>query len=216
MATPEERVEANQAFADRMRAGVGNLRAPDEVHDDWVDWLQATAFDGVWARPGLELRERSIATIATLTALVLPNELTSHVRIGLRNGLTPAECNAYHAAASLVSNDVVALLDVGVELLRSIGIGRRRALDALLPLLRGTLTQIDRSGLAGPLTGPAVRGDVDTLRAHLRQLSRGSPEDREIHRLLSIRLARLALQHGETSAAATVRGLIGRKRRREV
>ena len=91
MATPEERVEANQAFADRMRAGVGNLRAPDEVHDDWVDWLQATAFDGVWARPGLELRERSIATIATLTALVLPNELTSHVRIGLRNGLTRTE-----------------------------------------------------------------------------------------------------------------------------
>ena len=91
MATHEERVEANQAFADRMRAGVGGLRAPAELHDDWADWLQATAFDGVWARPGLELRERSLVTIATLTALVLPTELASHVRIGLRNGLSREE-----------------------------------------------------------------------------------------------------------------------------
>ena len=43
------------------------------------------------ARPGLELRERSIATIAMLTALVLPNELASHVRIGLGNGLSRQE-----------------------------------------------------------------------------------------------------------------------------
>ncbi len=170
--------------------------------------LAAELLPGSHARIAGDRRGRAVATRLARALGLLP--------LGLRNGLTPAECNAYHAAASLVSNDVVALLDVGVELLRSIGIGRRRALDALLPLLRGTLTQIDRSGLAGPLTGPAVRGDVDTLRAHLRRLSRGSPEDREIHRLLSIRLARLALQHGETSAAATVRGLIGRKRRREV
>ena len=91
MASLEERAEANQAFADRMRNGVSNLTAPPEVHDEWVDWLQASAFDGVWARPGLELRERSIATIAMLTALVLPNELASHVRIGLGNGLSRQE-----------------------------------------------------------------------------------------------------------------------------
>jgi 4-carboxymuconolactone decarboxylase len=91
MATHEERVEANQAFADRMRNGVGNLAAPAEVHDDWVDWVQASAFDAVWARPGLELRERSIATIAMLTALVRPTELAAHTRIGLRNGLSRQE-----------------------------------------------------------------------------------------------------------------------------
>lgn len=91
MATHDERVEANQAFADRMRSGVHNLTAPIEVHDDWVDWLQASAFDGVWARPGLELRDRSITTIAVLTALVLPVELASHVRVGLRNGLSRKE-----------------------------------------------------------------------------------------------------------------------------
>ncbi len=49
------------------------------------------AFESVWTHPGLALRERSIATIAALTALYRPNELRSHVRIGPRSGLTRQE-----------------------------------------------------------------------------------------------------------------------------
>jgi len=170
--------------------------------------LAAELLPGSRARVAGDRRGRAVA-LSLARALHL-------VPLGLRNDLTPEERHAYHAAASLFSNDVVALLAVGTELLQSIGLGRRRALDSLLPLLRGTLTQIDHCGLDGPLTGPAVRGDVDTLRAHLRRLSRGSPEDGEIHRLLSIRLARLALERGERAAAATVTGLVGRKRKRRV
>jgi predicted short-subunit dehydrogenase-like oxidoreductase (DUF2520 family) len=135
----------------------------------------------------------------------------------LRLGQLSAEDRtAYHAAASLFSNDVLALLAMGTELLESIGLGRRQALDALLPLARGTLRQVERRGLAGPLTGPAPRGDLETLRAHLRRLERGTPGDREIHRLLSLRLARLALAHGEEAAAATLSALGGSRRRRGV
>jgi predicted short-subunit dehydrogenase-like oxidoreductase (DUF2520 family) len=130
--------------------------------------------------------------------------------------LSPEDRTAYHAAASLFSNDVLALLAVGADLLESIGLDRRRAVDALLPLARGTLRQVERKGLAGPLTGPAPRGDVDTLRAHLRRLAAGPPEDVEIHRLLSLRLARLALEHGERAAAETLAALGGPKRRRGV
>lgn len=130
--------------------------------------------------------------------------------------LSSRDRTAYHAAASLFSNDVLALLAVSAGLLESIGLGHRRALDVLLPLARGTLRQVERAGLAGPLTGPAPRGDVDTLRAHLRRLAAGSPEDREIHRLLSIRLARLALERGEPGAEATLSALGGSKRRRGV
>jgi predicted short-subunit dehydrogenase-like oxidoreductase (DUF2520 family) len=139
-------------------------------------------------------------------------------------GLTPlhlrepsaADRTAYHAAASLVSNDVLALLAIGTELLEAVGLGRRQALDALMPLVRGTLRQVGRRGLEGPLTGPASRGDVETLRAHLRRLARGGPEDREIHRLLSLRLARLARAYGEQGAAATLAALGGSRRRRGV
>jgi predicted short-subunit dehydrogenase-like oxidoreductase (DUF2520 family) len=133
--------------------------------------------------------------------------------------LSPRDRTAYHAAASLVSNDLLALLAVGAGLLESVGLGHRRALDALLPLIRGTLRQVEQAGLSGPLTGPAPRGDVETLRAHLRRLDTiagGWPEDREIHRLLSIRLARLALELGEPAAAETLSALGGSKRRRRV
>lgn len=91
MSDEQSRVDEGRAFADRMREGVRNLTAPDEIRDDWIDWVQEAAFEAVWARPGLALRERSIATIAALTALYRSNELRSHVRIGLRNGLTRLE-----------------------------------------------------------------------------------------------------------------------------
>ena len=48
-------------------------------------------FGGTWARPGLDRRARSIATIAMLMALRQPNELKNHLRGGLANGLTPTE-----------------------------------------------------------------------------------------------------------------------------
>lgn len=130
--------------------------------------------------------------------------------------LSAQQRTAYHAAASLVSNDVLALVAIAADLLQTAGLDRQRATAALLPLVRGTLRQLERAGFAGPLTGPAPRGDVETLRAHLDRLARGDPEDREIHRLLSLRLARLALACGEPAAERTLSELAGRSRRRRV
>jgi 4-carboxymuconolactone decarboxylase len=48
-------------------------------------------FGAVWARPGLDQRARSIATIALLMALRQPEELKNHFRGGLANGLTARE-----------------------------------------------------------------------------------------------------------------------------
>ena len=67
------------------------LPAPDEIRDDWGRLIVDTVTAGVWARPGLSPRERSLITIAALTALHRPNELALHVRRGLQNGLTRAE-----------------------------------------------------------------------------------------------------------------------------
>ena len=83
--------ERTREFVERMRNGVGNLRAPEEIHEDWTRWLFESAFEGVWGRPGLTLQQRSIATISALAALRRPDELRSHIRIGLRNGLSRAE-----------------------------------------------------------------------------------------------------------------------------
>jgi predicted short-subunit dehydrogenase-like oxidoreductase (DUF2520 family) len=125
--------------------------------------------------------------------------------------LADRDRTAYHAAASLMSNDLLALLAIATDLLASAGIARRAAVDALIALARGTLTQIQAEGPAGALTGPVSRGDVSTLEAHLRRLGPGG--DGRIHRLLSARLARLALEHGERRAARSLRRLLGGPRR---
>ena len=49
------------------------------------------AWGEVWNRPGLDRRQRSMITLATLTSLRSEGELELHVRAALRNGLTPEE-----------------------------------------------------------------------------------------------------------------------------
>ncbi|WP_205746975.1 carboxymuconolactone decarboxylase family protein [Deinococcus sp. KSM4-11] len=48
-------------------------------------------FGDVWARPGLSRRDRSLITVAALVALNRPEQLRSHLALGLGNGLTPEE-----------------------------------------------------------------------------------------------------------------------------
>jgi predicted short-subunit dehydrogenase-like oxidoreductase (DUF2520 family) len=115
--------------------------------------------------------------------------------------LNEADRSAYHAAGGLVSNDLVALVSLALELLESTGLDRRAALAALGPILRGTLTQIERDGPLGALTGPAPRGDAETLRRHLKRLSAVSTEGEQVHRLLSRELARLAARARVLDAA---------------
>lgn len=55
------------------------------------DFATRTAWGDVWARPGLSRRERSIATLASLTTGGHGNEIAMHVRAALRNGLTRDE-----------------------------------------------------------------------------------------------------------------------------
>jgi predicted short-subunit dehydrogenase-like oxidoreductase (DUF2520 family) len=114
------------------------------------------------------------------------------VPLPLRRGLSAADRSAYHAAAALLSNDVVALLDLGADLLVSIGLTRRAAVAALGPLARGTLAQAEGGGTGAALTGPVVRGDLKTLQAHLGVLRSRSRTAEAAHRLLSRRLLELA------------------------
>ncbi|MBA4330021.1 MAG: 4-carboxymuconolactone decarboxylase [Polaromonas sp.] len=53
--------------------------------------ITARAWGDVWQRPGLDLKTRSLITVAMLTALGKQHELKGHVRGALNNGATPAE-----------------------------------------------------------------------------------------------------------------------------
>ena len=48
-------------------------------------------FGQVWADPALSPRDRSLATVAALTALHRPEQLNSHLRLALANGLSKDE-----------------------------------------------------------------------------------------------------------------------------
>ena len=63
------------------------------------------------------------------------------------------------------------------------------ALPALLPLVRGALSNIEERGLEASVTGPIPRGDMDTVDLHLRALD---PHDRELYAMLGRELVRIA------------------------
>ena len=116
-------------------------------------------------------------------------------------GLRPSDRATYHTAASLVSNDLVALLSLAVDLMESIGVPRSKALAGLLPLASGTLAHTEAGGLDGALTGPIARGDVETVAAQLRSLARRSRTGAEAHRLLALRLLEMAERAGSLGSA---------------
>jgi 4-carboxymuconolactone decarboxylase len=85
----------------------------------------AFVFGSVWARDGLERKQRSLVTIGILIALRQIDELKNHIRIGVTNGLTVREIEeallqaavyAGFPAAHTASNAVIEVLrDLGLE-----------------------------------------------------------------------------------------------------
>jgi 4-carboxymuconolactone decarboxylase len=69
---------------DRATAGATDLDA------DFQRWITETAWGGVWSRPDLDLRTRSLITIAILGALN-HDELELHLRAARNTGVTPEE-----------------------------------------------------------------------------------------------------------------------------
>ncbi|HEX9530156.1 MAG TPA: DUF2520 domain-containing protein, partial [Acidimicrobiales bacterium] len=74
---------------------------------------------------------------------------------------------AYHAAACVASNLLVALLDQAYRLAAQAGMPPA----ALLDLVRGTVDNVAALGPAGALTGPVARGDWATVESHRRAVA---------------------------------------------
>ncbi|MDE5931339.1 MAG: DUF2520 domain-containing protein [Lachnospiraceae bacterium] len=104
----------------------------------------------------------------------------------------------YHCAASVLSNDVLALLDMGFGLLVQCGFTEKEALQASKALISGNVENVLENGTLPSMTGPILRGDVSTVKKHLDVLE---GEEREIHRLLGKRLLGMAWRKQEMEAA---------------
>gem|GEM_PF-10599 len=92
---------------------------------------------------------------------------------------------AYHAAASIAANHVVALLGQVERVAGTAGL----ELDAFLDLTRAALDDVARLGPAHALTGPAARGDWATLERHRQALA---AEERPAYNVLVGQALRLA------------------------
>lgn len=96
---------------------------------------------------------------------------------------------AYHAAAVFTSNYLVALFAAADKILKESGI-RQRAGEIFGPLAEAALQNIISRGIYGALSGPVSRGDVDTVRAHLKAISPIGLDS--LYRLLALELLPLA------------------------
>jgi predicted short-subunit dehydrogenase-like oxidoreductase (DUF2520 family) len=83
---------------------------------------------------------------------------------------------AYHAAAVFVSNYLVTLVKMATDLWKTFSIPPEKATKALLPLIRGTVHNIETIGIPNCLTGPIARGDAGTVLKHLNTISQKAPE----------------------------------------
>ena len=90
--------------------------------------------------------------------------------------LTADDKVLYHAAAVIACNYLVTLVKLATDLWQTFDVPPERATQALLPLLRGTIANIERVGIPKCLTGPIARGDTGTIRKHIDAMKKAAPD----------------------------------------
>ena len=89
--------------------------------------------------------------------------------------LTASDKVLYHAAAVIACNYLVTLVKLATDLWQTFNVPPERATHALLPLLHGTIANIERVGIPQCLTGPIARGDTGTITKHIDALEKAAP-----------------------------------------
>ena len=146
----------------------------------------------------------AIENIPGSTFAIEADELLLTTLQGMANDLEGAfiKLNAgdkvlYHAAAVVACNYLVTLVKLATDLWQSFGVSSQQATLSLLPLLRGTLNNIDNIGIPDCLTGPIARGDSGTIKKHISALERSAPGILSTYRELGLQTIPIALAKGK-------------------
>lgn len=113
---------------------------------------------------------------------------------GIPVRMNPEMRPKYHAAAVLVSNAIVALLDQAAEIA-----GLPGGVHSFIPLIKGTIDNVESQGLEKALTGPIERGDLATVIHHLRTLH-GNSTATSIYVTLGQAIVHLACRKGSLTS----------------
>jgi predicted short-subunit dehydrogenase-like oxidoreductase (DUF2520 family) len=124
---------------------------------------------------------------AAFCAVEGPQEIEELAReIGLTPFyVLPANRSAYHAAAVVASNHLVALMGQVERMASSAGV----PFEAFAPLARAALEAALIGGPQSALTGPVSRGDTATIEAHLRDID---PSELAVYKALARDALRLS------------------------
>jgi len=104
---------------------------------------------------------------------------------------------AYHAAAVFACNYLVTVVKLATDLWQTFSIPPDKATKALLPLIRGTLHNIETIGIPQCLTGPIARGDTGTIDKHLKTLKEKAPALLSAYKELGRQTVPIALAKGK-------------------
>jgi predicted short-subunit dehydrogenase-like oxidoreductase (DUF2520 family) len=117
----------------------------------------------------------------------------------------------YHAAAVIACNYLVTLVKLATDLWQTFSVPSDQATRALLPLIRGTVHNIDTVGLPQCLTGPIARGDTGTIQKHLKALEQRAPAIVSAYRELGRQTIPIALAKGriDEEKAKELEALLG-------
>jgi predicted short-subunit dehydrogenase-like oxidoreductase (DUF2520 family) len=135
---------------------VGSIHPLQTVADPWsgADRLAGCAY-ALAGEPAALMTGRRIVDALGGRPLVIP----------------PALRPVYHAAAVFASNYVLAAAATVARTLAEAGITEEDSIAAVLPLMRGTMDNLEQLGFGAALSGPVARGDLDTVRLHLTRLT---------------------------------------------
>jgi 4-carboxymuconolactone decarboxylase len=124
--TRQQTLELGRAVLGELM-GKASLEARDAKRNSFnetvQDYSDEVCFGMVWSRPGLPRKQRSMLNIAMLTALNRPNQLKSHLEIGLNNGLSVDEIREILLQAAVYSGlpSAVEAFRVAEEVLKARG-----------------------------------------------------------------------------------------------
>jgi len=137
----------------------------------------------------LEAKEPLLSMLKEFTSLLNGNWVE----------LKPGDKVLYHAAAVFACNYLVTLVKLALDLWLDFGVSSKEATRALLPLLQGTINNIDNIGLPDCLTGPVARGDLGTIKRHLNALEVKSPSLLTTYKELGLQTIPIALAKGKVN-----------------
>lgn len=154
-------------FSGLLTSGELSPLAEEGAHTGSLHPLQSI-IDAAQARQTLQ---GSVFTFeGSAKALETARHVTDSLGVPLKI-LTRQDKVLYHTAAVVASNYLVTLMDQACSIIHEAGMD----LPHLMPLVRGTLFNVEREG-SKALTGPVARGDWTTVRAHVEALRERFPD----------------------------------------